>query len=341
MNKTIITHATWLVVAAGAFAGGMAIKGNSESKDSDRDVSLRLQDSKGGLSAIGSPKSKDPKGTGEGGGTASGTSAFGAQRSNSVLIADYLASNDDLEKNLLFAQLLVGLNADNAQDIYDSLKDSLTGREGGQRMRLLFQAWGKVDGAAAIAAATEGAENGGRGRGPGGRGDSGWNIGSALSGWASVDSEAAKGWIDTVEDERQRGMYTFGLVNGMAKSDPDGATDYVIQLAAAQEASGEEPMRAPWGGGSMTERYIDMIASEQLKNGASAATTWADSLPDGDLKSSAFDQIAESYVGTDLDAAKDWVASYADKDYAQRAIREVAELTEDAGPSPQRIGEIV
>ena len=55
------------------------------------------------------------------------------------------------------------------------------------------------------------------------------------------------------------------------------------------------------------------------------ATAWADSLPDGNLKSSAFDEIAENYVREDLEGAKSWIAEHAHEDYAGRAVREVAE----------------
>lgn len=334
MKNSILIHAIWLVIAVGSFAAGWKIQSNSvaDSDKNNKPQSLVNNIESNSLSALGkgtvkpTTRAQSPSQT--------GNISAASGKSASQLMDEFLNSNDPLEQNFLFAQMLMSITADNAPSMFESLKGKLRGRDGGRQMTLFFQAWGKIDGAAAIAAATanndEGEEGRGRG-GPGGPGG-GYNVMSVLSGWVSTDTDAAMEWLSGVEDERAKGFYTYGLVSGLAKTDATAATDYVIQLAEAREAAraasaeaGEEgeTRRSPYG--DPTQRYISQIANEQIKQGMDTAVAWANNLPDGDLKSAAFDEVAESYVRADVEAAKDWVAQYAEEDYARRAIGEVAE----------------
>jgi hypothetical protein len=328
MNKSIITHGAWLAVAAGAFATGITLKSNTSSTAENKvEVNVTEGDKLSALAANPSPD-LDTSPTGD-----QNRFAVTTITKSPAELLDALANSDDpIERNFIFAQLLLGLTADNAASLHASLKDTLSGRDGARQMSLLFRAWGKIDGATAIAAATESdsdaGDRGGR-RGPGG-----FNTMSALSSWATTDSTAAIAWLGDVEDGREKSMYTFGLINGLAKTDADSATDYVLELAAAKAAgdaeAGDGGQRG--GFGDLTSRYISQIANEQIKKGIDTAVDWADALPDGDLKSSAFDQIADSYARSDIDAAKEWVAEYADQDYAQRAVAEVADRLASIDP---------
>ena len=46
------------------------------------------------------------------------------------------------------------------------------------------------------------------------------------------------------------------------------------------------------------------------------ATAWAENLPEGTIKASAFDRIADRYASEDPAAAAEWVRSHADQEYA-------------------------
>ena len=330
MKNSITIHAIWLAIAVGSFAAGWKIQSANDNGGKGSNSSLQVNLNEGNpLSGLGDGSGKtNTKGKGA---VKAGNINAAATKSASQLIDEFLNSNDPLEQNFLFAQMLMGLTADNAPGMFESLKGKLRGRDGGRQMTLFFQAWGKSDGAAAIAAATAGNEEGEEGRGRGGPGG-GFNVMSVLAGWVSTDTDAAMQWLSSVEDERTKGFYTYGLVSGLAKTDAAAATDYVIELAtasaaarAAAAAAGEEgeQRRTPYG--DPTQRYINQIADEQIKKGMDTAVAWANGLPDGDLKSAAFDQVAESYVRSDIEAAKEWVAKYAEEDYARRAVGEVAE----------------
>ena len=314
MNNKITPHAIWFLIAITAFALGKKIE--SKSKLETDKLGITGQEQKIKPLSIAS-KNNGIRSQIKSSPTPTNISI--ASTSANQLINNYLSSNDPIEKNLLFAQMLIGLNPDNASEIYESLKENLDGRERSRKMELFFQAWGKADGESAIKIALSNSSE--RNRGRGGQGSNMYAY-SALSAWASVDPESAMKTISNIEDDRQKSFLTYGLINGLAKSDARAATDYVLKMDA--DSATEERPDGVLRRGNVTQRYISQIASEQLKKGVSTAIEWAEALPDGDLKSSAFDQVAEGYIRSDIDAAKKWVSSNAGKEYAQRAVNEVA-----------------
>lgn len=314
MNNKITPHAIWFLIAITAFALGKKIE--SKRKLEIDKLGITGQEKKINPLSIAS-KNNGIRSQIKSSPTPTNTSI--ASTSANQLINNYLSSNDPIEKNLLFAQMLISLNADNASEIYESLKENLDGRERSRKMELFFQAWGKADGESAIKIALSNSSE--RNRGRGGQGSNMYAY-SALSAWASVDPESAMKTISNIEDDRQKSFLTYGLINELAKSDARAATDYVLEMDTNRAT--EERPDGVLRRGNVTQRYISQIASEQLKKGVSTAIEWAEALPDGELKSSAFNQVAEGYIRSDIDAAKKWVSSNAGKEYAQRAVNEVA-----------------
>ena len=236
--------------------------------------------------------------------------------------------NDPLKKNAMFSALLEQLTPENAKAAFAALRESRdNGRGGfgrgggGDEMRLLLNAWGRVDGKNAIAeltaiadaekAAREANGDTGRGgRGGGGRDGGGFDIYSALSGWATNDASAALDYVNGLEgDDRIKGMYTSGIVRGLLANGVDDAISFITALPE------DDGARA---------RYMGSVAEEMLENGAASAAKWADSLQADDLKGGAMDQIASAYAREDLQSAIDWVGKHASDEYAAAAVTEVA-----------------
>ncbi|MFT4637265.1 MAG: hypothetical protein ACI8T1_000574 [Verrucomicrobiales bacterium] len=246
------------------------------------------------------------------------------------------SENDPLKKAAMFTALLEQLTPENAKVAFESLQENRGrgrgGRGGGDEMRLLLNAWGRIDGKTAIAELTaisekERAEreaNGDTGRGGrGGRGDGGttFDIYSALSGWATKDSASALEYVNSLEgDDRQKSMYMSGIVRGLMVNSVDEAVDFISALPA---------------GDAGRERYMGTVAEEMLEKGASSAAKWADGLKDDDLKGGAMDRIAGEFANEDLDGAVAWVSEHASEAYASRAVTEVAE--EWAEKDPQAV----
>ncbi len=228
----------------------------------------------------------------------------------------FLKEGDTLEANKMFADLLLNLTAENAKEAFDALQESGRGaRSIGREMGLFLQAWGRLDGESAIAAVEE---LGGDGR------MRVFGSMSAVEGWASVDPESAKAYVNGLEDGKEKGMMSQGLISGLAQNDPDAATEYVLALeterGASDQDAGADRFRT-----FATDRQMGVIAEAQLRKGVGVATAWAENLPDGDLKAAAFDQVAEAFVRSDPAAAAEWVKQHAGEEYAQRAVREIAE----------------
>ena len=308
MNKFIILNFVWLGVAIAAFMFGRSDETSSaEAIDQTSESGRRMASSRRGGSGSGGDSS-DPASS-QGG-------RSGSVRSG-VTIGQYQNETDALLANKMFADLLLELKPENAQAMFEALleKDK-NGGDTGQQMGLLLEAWGKVDGAAAVLAVSE-LDGDGRRRG--------FASISAMKGWASTDPEGAKAHLDGLENGFEKGMMMQGLVSGMASSDPAAATAYVLEIDAAQRASGEEGDRDNRWRGFAVDRQMEAIAKAQIQRGMGEATAWAESLPDGSVKSSAFDRVAENYARNNPEEAAEWVKGHADKEYAERAVREISE----------------
>ena len=316
MNRTLVTHGAWLLISVAAFAvGGKVLSSKPQ-------VEQPLNDRGGRLTAL--PDRADDLGKTDAKSKATdklpdyqqSLALLSSGGDPKAFVQAFLNEDDALEANKMFADLLLNLTADNAREIFDALRES-GGADGnfGRDMGLFLQAWGRLDGQKAIEAV---ADLGGDGR------RRAFGSMSAMEGWASTDAEAAKAYVASAEAGWEKGMMSQGLISGIARTDPAAATEYVLELDAAREAAGEEAGDDRWRGFAV-DRQMEVIAEAQLRRGSSEATSWAESLPDRDLKAAAFDKVAESLVKGDPAAAAAWVEEHAGSDYAQRAVREIAE----------------
>jgi len=316
MNNSLIIHGVWLCVSVGALAVGSKVFPSKNASD-DSGVQV-VEGQRKQLSAMEKPARR------------TGALLVDSDVPNDVkqslltlsqggdpttYVNAFINEGDALEANKMFADLLLNLTPENAREIFDALRKSGSADGNfGRDMGLFLQAWGRLDGEKAIAAV---ADLGGDGR------RRVFASGAAMEGWASTDPEAAKAHLATAENGWEKGMMTQGLVNGITRTDPAAATEYVLQLDAEREAAGENEGNR-WRGMAISSQ-MEVIADAQLRLGTTVATNWAEGLPDGDIKSAAFDQVAESLIASDMDAAREWVQSHAGSDFAQQAVREIAE----------------
>lgn len=320
MNKTILIHGAWLLVSVGAFAIGGKVLSSKSSSD------VAPDETRGGrLSAVpesagsGELKAAVTLDTDIAVGYENALRSLASGGDTKAFVKAFLNEGDALEANKMFADLLLNLTADNAREIFDALRES--GRADGnfgRDMGLFLQAWGRLDGQKAIEAVADLGSDGRR---------RAFGSMSAMEGWASTDAEAAKAYAASAEGGWEKGMMVQGLISGIARTDPAAATSYVLEMEAerlAAVASGDPGTEDRWRGFAV-DRQMQVIAEAQMRRGTDEATTWAEGLPDGELKAAAFDQVAENYVKNDPAGAAKWVADHAAEEYAQRAVREIAE----------------
>jgi hypothetical protein len=314
MNKSMILHAAWVAIAAAAFLfGRSSVDSNNGAGNPDDSVHGKSSTGHSGTLASGGGNRSDSRISRYPSDNRTGTG---------VTVGQFLNEKDPLLANKLFADLILEMDEGSARAIFDVLRKGGRGGDSAQQMALFLQAWGKLNGAAAMAAVAE------LGRDPRRRGQAGI---AAIRGWASVDPEAAKAYLATVENDWEKNSLAHGIVSGLASSDPGAATTFVFQMDTEQRESianiedqrtreGIERARA-----YAFDRQLDTIANAQIERGMNIATTWAEGLPEGAIKASAFDRVAEGFAREDPEAAAEWVKSHAANEYAERAIREVAE----------------
>ena len=312
MKKSLILHAIWLSVAIVAFLFGRTSLQSARSED---DSAINLNRSSKSLVARST--------NGPQAGTRPGFASSGTRGTQSrVTVSQFLGERDPLVANQLFAELILSMDASSAQGIFEELRKR-RGDGSEAQMTLFLRAWGQLDGASAMKAIE------GMSRDPRRQAQAGI---AAITGWASTDPEGAKAHLEGIENGMVKGVLAQGIVNGLASSDPDAATDFVLELdqaqrSAAANSSAEEGERQWWDRGRAYafDRQLDTIATAQIALGMPNATAWAENLPEGTIKASAFDRIADRFASEDPAAAAEWVRSHADQEYAERAVREVAE----------------
>ena len=314
MKKYLLLNTVWLALALGAFLLGRSTSGDVAGSDQPL---IRKSTGKSSISRSGSLATT----TGITG-NSNRISRGGGQDGARVTIGQFLNERDPLLANRMFAELILSMDASSAGGIFEELKNK-RGQGSDEQMTLFLRAWGQIDGSAAMEAIDEFK------RDPRRQAQAGI---AAISGWASKDPEGAKAYLASVDNEMARGVLTQGIVSGMASTDPDGATDYVLELDQIQRArvadSDTRDERRQWldrGRAYAFDRQLDTIATAQIALGMPNATAWAENLPEGTIKASAFDRIADRYASEDPAAAAEWVRNHADQEYAERAVREVAE----------------
>ena len=136
MKKSSLTHILWLFIAIATFAAGRyllpAVDAISTTDSESTTRILSPTENSGKAAASGSEKRSK----------ADSANRFDSSNFNaSSIMAAYKNETDPLKKNLLFAELLLGMSADNAADMLAMLQeDSTRGRDMSRQMGLFFQA---------------------------------------------------------------------------------------------------------------------------------------------------------------------------------------------------------
>lgn len=223
-------------------------------------------------------------------------------------MSELLAESDPIKMNQMMAELLGQLTPENAPVAMQALQGNVSRDPSQFYLSALFaNAWGRIDGEKALDYMKD--ADGMLGR---------MGSASALSGWALDEPDQAMAWLESQEDTPQKMIYTAGLINGLAKSDPSSATEYLLSVPENNQ---------------MRSRYIDIIANEQMKKGIDEATRWADGLSDASLKGDAFTDLATRYTQQDPEQAGRWIEDRATEPWAQDAVREVADEWAELDPA--------
>ena len=182
--------------------------------------------------------------------------------------------NDPVDQAALFSELLNSLTPENAIDAILALRDS-NGKNRDQ-MRLMLNAWGKIDGANAIEALGELGDLMDR-QGKKSKKDKAQGYGAyhLIAGWATTYSAAAAAFVENLESADVRAGLNQAIVDGLLVESVDRALNFVTNLPP------EDPHR---------RRYLSSITKEALEHGSDQAMAWAGQLPE-ELRQGAYASI--------------------------------------------------
>ena len=318
-NSTIIPLVT--LTAAAAFGLGWVARPDS----ADSDQAANPDDANTRQRVI----SSDNRGSG---GSASGGSAESrflskylqegeiSSEDMTAAIKELSETNDPLLRQKMLALLLEKLTPENAKDAFLALQKNRRGgpmgRGGDDGLRLLANAWGRIDGAGAIAALKEMSEamgdEGGRG-GRGGPSGLGREMISALSGWATADSGAAIAHFEGLEDGMEKRFGAAGIIQGMLVNGVDDAMGFVQSLPEGE------------GDGREKGYYMSMIAGEKIEQGLDTAQTWASTVTDPKLRSGAFTEVTRELMRDDREAAAEYILKNGEDEAIATAANRLAD----------------
>jgi hypothetical protein len=232
-----------------------------------------------------------------------GTGRIPAQKMT-VAVQQALRESDPVKAMMYFSELIKELRPENAPAAFKSVRETVSGFETMRYMPMLTYAWGTMDGANALKAMKE---IGGREA----------MLGSAatLAGFASVDPGGAKKWLSENGSAETKWILDRALVSGLARSDLEGATKYVLSMDEKDRGS-----------------YVEVLAEQKIKSGINEAATWAQGLSDPGMKASALQRVAQQYTRQDPAQAAEWAKQFASESYGKEVVGSVAREYADSDP---------
>ena len=239
-------------------------------------------------------------------------------------IKEMSETNDPLLRQKMFALLLENLTPENAKEAFLALQENRRGggpmgRGNDEELRLLANAWGRIDGAGAVAALKEiqearGDDDNDRGwGGRGGPGGMGGEMASVLAGWATVDSGGAIAYLNALEDGREKQMAGFGILQGLLVNGVDDAMGFIQGLPTGEEGDRTKGF------------YMAMVTSEMLEQGLDSAKAWVDTVKDPELRTGVLARVAMEMMRDDKAGAAEWLTQYGDEEAAAPAVNRLAD----------------
>ena len=285
MNKSLIIHAVWAVIAITSFVVGaqrFSSKGESSAaEDSGDRRGARSSERSSGSDASSRRSRSASRNKQRDGSDDMGNSGSVNLTEKGIKLLGYIlqTSNDPIERRIAFSKLLEGLTADNAKVLRDQIihmsSDSSEWKD-------FHYAWGALGGQSVVEFGKESEKR---------------DMAAAFSGWAGANPQAAIAWFNSQEpDQQNRRDLKWGAVYGLANADPQVATDFAMQR---QELGDKD-----------AAHMMNLVAITVLRTGNPLeAARWSTSLPEGSLQDVAVSQVAQGYAKEDPTNAITWLES--------------------------------
>jgi len=232
MKKLVLLNVFWALIAAGAFFVGN--KKDQGSVNPDQTADQTNNNYSGSDSSLASGSGRSSKAPGSSslvsknkGGALENINSLSGELSRRISAA--LVDPDPIRRNASVSQMLLELDQSNVSEILSAFENAPGGRDNDRFFNDFLFAWARISGEEAVKYAMD-PESPKRTRG---------DEVTAVSGWAAVDPDAAKQFVDGVENSDVRQWMHLGVLREMVQSDLDGAISYSEQNVKSR-ARGEQ-----------------------------------------------------------------------------------------------------
>jgi len=323
MNKQLLTHLGWALVAAIAFIFGSEFVTEdkpslNESKDTSS-VSTHSSPTSNSSDSRTSSRKRLIEKEGESSRQALSTADF------STLGERMRAAKGPIERRLAFAEILKQLTPENAEQLREYIAHL---PPSSQEYRDFHYAWGSMAGKDAVVF---------------GIGTEGDDMGPAIAGWANASPLDAMTWLaglDMESDPAYRELldnphltvegltshFSRALVSGLVDIDPNLATSFVLDNFDPNDRTAHQMMHS--------------IVGAQFQTGdPTNATNWIESIPESPLKNTTMHRVAGHIAHHDPQQALTWLQGTPDNESRSHGIG--ATLHTWAGKSPEKAAEYI
>ena len=232
MKKLVLLNVFWALIAAGAFFVGNKKDQGSVNPDQTADQTNNNYSGSDSFLASGSGRSSKAPGSSSlvsknKGGALENINSLSGELSRRISAA--LVDPDPIRRNASVSQMLLELDQSNVSEILSAFENAPGGRDNDRFFNDFLFAWARISGEEAVKYAMD-PESPKRTRG---------DEVTAVSGWAAVDPDAARQFVDGVENSDVRQWMHLGVLREMVQSDLDGAISYSEQNVKSR-ARGEQ-----------------------------------------------------------------------------------------------------
>ena len=315
MNKQVLYHSAWAIVAVTSFVIGSQFSGDKSDSTDD------AKQPNSGISVRSGSSASDPDSEGDSssgrkrtvrirGGSDSKDSGSLSEADVAELGKEFRTAKGPIARRLIFGEMLKALTVENAKQMRENIAHL---SQDSPEFREFHYAWGAMAGKEAI---DNGAETPKR------------DMAASLSGWAAADPAAAMQYFNSLSESAKNGgnYMKWGAVYGLADADPNLATEF----AAERLANGDKDAR----------RMIGIVADNVLRSGDSEeASAWAQNIPEGDLQNRAYQKLGYELAKSDPAEAAKWATNLPDGEGRNHAIGSTFHAW--AASSPEKAAEAI
>ena len=230
-----------------------------------------------------------------------------SQKSLEEMLLSAQSETNPIKRSAAFARALETLNPDNISQALKAFESLPMGFENMQEYKMLLYTWSQFDPLAAIDYCKSRASGI----------SAGFATSGVLEGWASRDPESARAWVENPENAGMAKLYNFGLVKGWANRDLEGATAYVMNLKGGEEVA----------------KLVGILTDQHNREGGFIqASSWANELPNPDLKEGAFMNLSRSYARDRPKEVAEWLEVHVNKKYSAKAFENLGKKWSETDP---------